>query len=571
MWCLLSFSLNMASNSHCRITHDGALEAIQESPSPTESLRRRNHDRSSFDSLFSDDSSIFNAPRASLSAEEELDRNADSNNQPKEVLDNELAINMAMFISLAPAQTVSHVPWKTQSANGSAPKRPISPWRGLHLLSENLTPSKVNKTNTDLSLPSRLDGAGQRKTLSLNDVDNPSRQPGWPTNVISSASPMVPKYPPPVRVPTPPGLPSFGSPEAICYSAQFLSQPSPQDPPNEQRLRDTVNRIIPGRGGDSHSGRSYGDTLRRLFGFAHSPPPPAAPPTSPVIGRAEDGTVVQGRFPYRQSSHGMNLSRQLEDHPFHRRTLPSANTDGSFSPQLGLNPQVKDAFTPPSNPVPPRPIRQPGRLFASQLRFSPSTLPAVPQAAVTARPRTPPPAAILSLPRSFSPITGTRPMTGSQDHGDGVTDGPSDPPPMRSQEAVIETAPDTTPYTINKRSKGFWSSLCCSARRKPAAARETSTTAQPPTTATSSSYSEHETNTEGYVNIASSMEYPNFPPSDIESPPAVPSYVNVTSSMEYPSLSPLDIESRPPRYPGLWQDSAGPQLLDNLDGPRLGD
>lgn len=544
----------MASSSHCRVSHYGALEAIQESPSHTESLRRRNHGRSSSDSITSEESSIYNAARASLSAEEELNQNVDSNNQPKEVLDSELAANMAMFVSLKQDEPVSQVPWPTHSASWSAPKRPMSPWRRLHLLSENLTSSKLSRANSDLFIPtgtiSKLDGAGQRKTLSLNDADNSSRQPRWPANLMSPASPILPKYPPPVRVPTPPGLPSFGSPEAICYSAQFLSQPRAQDPPNEQRLRETVNRIIPGRGGDSRSVRSYGDSIRRLFGFAHPPPPPPPAPSVSPIGRADDGTAVQGRFPYRQSSHGMNLSRQLEDHPFHRRTLPTANTDGSLFPS-GLSSQAKVAFTPLPNPIPPPSIRQRDRLFTSHLRFSPTILPAIPQAALTARPRTPPPNAILSLPRDFSTATGTRAIAGSQGHGGGLTDGPFDRAPMRSQEAVIGVVSDgpvslTEPYIPNRRgSRGFWGRFCCSMPCKEDDFHERIAT-QPPTVSLSSD-SERGTNTEGYVNVTSRMEYPNYPP--------------------------LDIESRPvgPSYPGLWPDLSGPQFQGNLDGSRLGD
>ncbi|KAJ5949021.1 hypothetical protein N7454_000605, partial [Penicillium verhagenii] len=44
------------------------------------------------------------------------------------------------------------------------------------------------------------------------------------------------------------------------------------------------------------------------------------------IGRAPDGTVVQGRFPHRQSGHGTSLARQLDDHPFHNNNaLPTAS------------------------------------------------------------------------------------------------------------------------------------------------------------------------------------------------------------------------------------------------------
>lgn len=463
----------MASSSHCRVARDTDLDAIQEVPSRTHSLQPTYHRQGTFSSLLSEGSSIYNAAVASPGAEQELGQNVDPNNQVYEVADSDLAPNIAMFVPLKSDITISQVPMEAQSANGIRSK-PMSPWRRLQLLSENLLISKPEWSKTGVFLSnepiSTLDGAGQRKAHSANDADNSLISPRWPGNLMSPASPVPPKFPPPVRQPTPPGLPSFGTQEAVCYSTQFQSQPTVPDTPNEQRLRDTVNRMIPGRGGaDANRTRSYGGSLRRLFRLSPtSVPEPSTQPAAPRIGRAEDGTAVQGRFPYRQSGHGMNAARHLEDHPFHRRTMPNANTDGSPGPQYGPrargNPNTKDGHHLRLNPVPPRSVRNPEGL-AGSYHLSPSPLPIVPQPAVTARPRSPPPIALFSLPRGFHSSSESRRAT-----GDGVADGTSDPIPAQSQPALVEPmqadVASIEEAADQQEHRSFWSTFCCSMRDK---------------------------------------------------------------------------------------------------------
>lgn len=497
----------MASSSHCRVAHDASLDPIQETPSSTQSLQPRIRGQDSFYSTTSEGSSIYNATRASHSAED-LGRNDDASNQVYEVADTELAANVAMFVSLKPDATVPHVPRLVQSANGMRPK-PMSPWRRLQLLSENLATSNADWTKTGVFLSNdpipRLDGARQRKTLSLNDVDNCLISLKWPGNLVSPADPIPPRYPPPIRQPTPPGLPSFGTQEAVCYSAQFLSHPTSLDPPNEERLRDTVHRIIPGRSGtDANRNRPYGDTLRRFFGFSPSTPSalPSTPPAVSHIGRAEDGTAVQGRFPYRQSGHGMNVARHLEDHPFHRRAIPPANADGSFSPGHILpvreSPYSKTSHNRRPSPVHPRSLRHPDCLFGSNIRLSPSTTPTIPQPAVTARPRSPPPAALVSLPSSIPTGSGTH--TGP---GNGVTDGPSDRSPTQTQPSLIDpmqAIPVPAAETVDQnKHRGFWNQFCCSMLDKG------HQTAIQPTTTDSSSRD----NEEGYFQYVSLVDTSN--------------------------------------------------------------
>ncbi|KAJ5089564.1 hypothetical protein N7532_008248 [Penicillium argentinense] len=151
----------------------------------------------------------------------------------------------------------------------------------------------------------------RRNAISLDTFDGSSASPQWPANV-PAVRVHRPPYPPPERIPTPPGLPSFGTPEAMAASAQFMTG--------------TWSGTI--RPTESQRTTSYGSAIRRFFGLRSSAGTgtETAPAfrTAPGIGRAADGTMVHGRFLYRQSGHGTSLARQLEDHPFHTTELPLA-------------------------------------------------------------------------------------------------------------------------------------------------------------------------------------------------------------------------------------------------------
>ncbi|KAL2866585.1 uncharacterized protein BJX67DRAFT_132414 [Aspergillus lucknowensis] len=124
----------------------------------------------------------------------------------------------------------------------------------------------------------------------------------WPRNIKSPADPASPHYPPPVRQPTPPGVPSFGSEAAMSYDFRFGARPQAPAP------------------GES--------LLRRLFQRASNPSGPQEAPRRPTRLFAEDGTAVLGSFPQRQSGHGTNLSRGLSGHPFHLGDLSISQRDG---------------------------------------------------------------------------------------------------------------------------------------------------------------------------------------------------------------------------------------------------
>ncbi|PYI06472.1 hypothetical protein BO78DRAFT_115551 [Aspergillus sclerotiicarbonarius CBS 121057] len=281
------------------------------------------------ESVLSEESSIFNALRTNSGTEDAGPRlgpgcpthgNADSR----------IAANMAMFIPLAPEATDSAQRLSREPKYCPEQKAQSSGWHPqLSLDSRVLSTDEVKAivaSPPDDSLKQHLlDALHLRKAVSLNDADDTSRTFKWPGNHDSPVSPVLPSYPPPARAPTPPGLPSFGTREAIYYSAQFpvrsatISGQVQQPAPNSARnaCRRAANGTRPG---------SYGGMLRRLLSFSSSAPSQPKRQTY-TVARAEDGTAVQGRFPYRQSGHGMNLARRLEDHPFHRTTVSTVQED----------------------------------------------------------------------------------------------------------------------------------------------------------------------------------------------------------------------------------------------------
>ncbi|KAJ5779409.1 hypothetical protein N7457_007129 [Penicillium paradoxum] len=230
-----------------------------------------------------------------------------------------------------------------------------------------------------------------RKAVSLDTNDESAPKPRWPGNMGPAITTVQPRYPPPKRTPTPPGVPSFGTPEAMSYSAQFLM------PDNNARPTPSL-----GRGGptDEQRSSSYGETIRRFFGFSSMSR--AGGLSVRGIGRAQDGTIVQGRFPYRQSGHGMNVGRQLQDHPFHRLNLPIAHpglADASHDHDIETA-QAKDGLKVRSrrhfqlaDSSSRRHLLSPGRAFS---------FPSTPESAVVNHPRQPRATAILGLPRNLS-------------------------------------------------------------------------------------------------------------------------------------------------------------------------
>ncbi|PGH02042.1 hypothetical protein GX51_04854 [Blastomyces parvus] len=196
-------------------------------------------------------------------------------------------------------------------------------------------------TPGDLSNPPNIIG---RKIYSFDDLDLPNRRPKdavsrLPNRSSSSGAsfeirrllpqtspvePTQPLYPPPVRSPTPPGVPSFGSREAIHYNPTHANRSRPSNHQAPASRRGTQQNLA---ADDEEDDSCCASGLKRLFGLpscmgARQP----ALPTG-AIARADDGTMVRGRFGARQSGHGVGAgptSRGLESHPFHRSSLPTA-------------------------------------------------------------------------------------------------------------------------------------------------------------------------------------------------------------------------------------------------------
>ncbi|KAJ5183676.1 hypothetical protein N7492_001292 [Penicillium capsulatum] len=277
------------------------------------------------ESVYSDEKYIVNAVRVPTPTEDL------STHQTYPALEEGLAANLAMFIPFSSS---------TESSPHRGRRKHRGNWRNqvfsdqgiprLHRLGSSPL-SEATSADDDFSSP-------RRKAVSLDAAERSGIPPKWPGNLGPAIALAQPPYPPPQRMPTPPGLPSFNTAAALQYSAQFLA------PRNGTRSSSTS----PTRGGHAEISRaaSYGEALRRFFGVTPSPERESSP--SAGIGRADDGTTVQGRFPYRQSGHGTSLARQLEDHPFHRNNLPVAEVEGESTGDENTEPlAIKEATARP--------------------------------------------------------------------------------------------------------------------------------------------------------------------------------------------------------------------------------
>lgn len=340
--------------------------------SPSEGLE-------SFDSTPSDDRHIFNAIRVVTPNETSTRFYASLNESP--AYEQGLAVNMARFVPTGSQDSsgVTEMPTETHTLAGN---------RGDHrqmLSDQNWRAVPHRKPCLKTANPDSP-RCLHRKAVSLGATDS-SHGPKWPVNTAPAVVLVHPPYPPPERSPTPPGLPSFGSPEAMRYSARFLMRD------NGAHVRASAHGPV-----ETQSSSSYGQAIRRFLGL--SPTAPRIDARSVTgIGRAEDGTIVQGRFPYRQSGHGANVAQRLHDHPFHHLpTVPHevAEADDPFnepSHTKGLGTGSRSRHSQSSRPVSRRRSLSPGGGFS---------FPSSPTSAVVASPRRPRPVALLELPRDLS-------------------------------------------------------------------------------------------------------------------------------------------------------------------------
>ncbi|KAJ5169491.1 uncharacterized protein N7500_002274 [Penicillium coprophilum] len=293
-----------------------------------QSLRRGKHPDSdsispydnpeSSESILSDERSIYNAIRVTT-PNDSSPRFYASLSHDYPVHEQGLAANLARFVPTDSQD--DHTPTNVPTRRGRRQRMAGKLENHTKLLSDQCWQA-THRLRYPLARPAVIPDSHRslhRKAVSLDANDSLISKPRWPGSLGPAITTVQPRYPPPERTPTPPGLPSFGTSEAMSYSARYML------PDNGARAPATLQCGGPA---SNQRGSLYGDTLRRFFGWSSSTSHTGGISVN-GIGRAEDGTLVQGRFPHRQSGHGMNIGRQLQEHPFHRRNLPIAHHDAT--------------------------------------------------------------------------------------------------------------------------------------------------------------------------------------------------------------------------------------------------
>ncbi|KAG5299550.1 hypothetical protein I7I50_07017 [Histoplasma capsulatum G186AR] len=310
----------------------------------------------SSESVPSEHSSLYDAVLASFESDDsrrqrELDRHLDEAGPSNYGPTNFVGENMG---TINQRLVYSHGKWPGKKLETIVEQRSASTLRG------SLAPSVGDVdgpgNNRPLTTQEALvnpPGTCGRKVYSFDDLDLPNRRPRdgasrLPNRSSSSGAsfelrglfphispvePTQPVYPPPVRSPTPPGLPSFGSREAIHYAPTQSNRSRPSNHYTPLSHRGLQQGLV--AEGDEEDDLCCASGLKRLFGLPSCMG--ARPPTLPTgaVARAHDGTMVRGRFGPRQSGHGVGAgptARGLESHPFHRSSLPAARVkDGCDS------------------------------------------------------------------------------------------------------------------------------------------------------------------------------------------------------------------------------------------------
>ena len=131
--------------------------------------------------------------------------------------------------------------------------------------------------------------------------------PTTTSTYLRAIQPLLPSYPPLTKSPTPPGLPSFGTLEAKALASQFLVRPSQHDLRARRKHDDRQLLLLQLQDGHASGrgqvrGRRRRRLLQRLFGSRLHVAPLANEVAVRGIGRADDGTVVQGYFPHRNTT-----------------------------------------------------------------------------------------------------------------------------------------------------------------------------------------------------------------------------------------------------------------------------
>ncbi|KAI1613060.1 hypothetical protein EDD37DRAFT_331663 [Exophiala viscosa] len=353
-------------NTSPRSSHGSHDEPPQKTLRRSKSLRLLRRNVASSDSP-PDDDSIYNAERVGSSEDLAWGEEPQSENTP-----DALAIFPLPLSSASPPNgtTISHSRWPAPQLNTileansvsslrtsrSFPRLKASPGRTSRIVHPQSSINSIHPKQAPPSSKQILTSSHgyRRRSLSLNDLDcilalstRKSRSPqSSSSDDALEQSARVPSFPnkpvepPPYRIPTPPGLPPFGSQQATEYRLRPLNHRSlwnrlwhdSHDESDEQRAPSPrsigSSSPIPPSQSASPSGEIFKRTLA-MIGMSRvvSPPPSSAGPsraplppgvyTSNIPGplaRADDGTYMRGRFGPRTSGHGIG-SRNLESHP----------------------------------------------------------------------------------------------------------------------------------------------------------------------------------------------------------------------------------------------------------------
>ena len=243
--------------------------------------------------------------------------------------------------------------------SASMPRLSMSPAKRPKIIRKKDSMRSVHLRHTPWPRPRRLPSIDphHRRSFSLNDLDCISAGCNLRTNHHSNSSssghildgiclypsrPLQPVYPPPHRVMTPPGIPSFRTREAL----ELRLEPPQHDSSSifSLRRRNATPRSFSPESPPESIRSQPMDMLKRMLGINRpitSPPGSSAAERVPIprhvqaLARANDGTYVRGAFGSRASGHGIGR-RGLERHPF------QVAADRNLDPQAsGIEEQVR--------------------------------------------------------------------------------------------------------------------------------------------------------------------------------------------------------------------------------------
>ena len=199
---------------------------------------------------------------------------------------------------------------------------------------------KVSQQPTsELTLPTRSLADPEARRCSDHSISSSSSY-GFCCILRNPTAPSRPVRPPPSRCKTPPGLPSFGTPQAMRYVARLSrsGQLSRHFHRRSDRSTGDSDRSHTRSLSQIHRSDSPRSTtkLKRLLGFVPAEPvistsqPRTARVPSTILARADDGTLVRGRFGFRSGAH--HASRLLQEHPFHGLAVTHQGSEGDVAP-----------------------------------------------------------------------------------------------------------------------------------------------------------------------------------------------------------------------------------------------